>query len=145
MEAGKVGMVMKWLNKGVDLAYSLVLIVIALGTFALAIQLCYDIILDLFLQEPHGLAYTVSELMYPLIVIELFRQVVRQVRNEPFSLKPYLAIGIIASVRALLVLQMRLGKEDFDWQTGSLTLVAFATVILLLVAAYYLCQKKDFT
>lgn len=133
----------KLLDKGVDLADNLVLGVIAMGTFALAVQMVSDIALDFLNQEPHGLAYMVNELMYPLIVMELFRQIVRQIRREPFSLRPFLAIGVIASVRGMLVVQMKLGVGDLDWQSGAVSIATFALVILLLIAAYHLSFRAD--
>lgn len=131
------------MNRTVDLADRLVLVAIAMGTLTLAIQLVYDLVLDFADQEIHDLPYMVSELMFVLIVMELFRQIVRQIRMEPFSFKPYLAIGIIASVRGLLVVQMKAGIGDMNWDTGALTIIAFSAAILLLMAAYVLCHKLD--
>ena len=141
----KVGMAKKWLNKGADLTYTLVLAVIALGTLTLAIQLSLDIWLDFIHGEDNGLAYTISELMYPLIVIELFRQIIRQIRNEPFSLKPFISICVIVSVRSMIVTQIKLSDDEVNVQTGYLTILALALVILLLVASYYLCHKSELT
>lgn len=143
MVEGGVVAAKKLLNKGVDLIDHLILVAIALCALALAVQLVADIALDFIRQEPHSLAYMVNELMYPLIVMELFRQIVRQIRQEPFSLRPFFTIGIIASVRGLLVVQMKIGVGDLDWNAGILAIVAFALVILLLVAAYYLCFKAE--
>lgn len=132
-------------NSAVDLVDHLVLIAVAIGTLTLAIQLVYDLVLDFVDQEIHDLPYMVSELMFVLIVMELFRQIVRQIRMEPFSLKPYLAIGVIASVRGLLVVQMKAGVGDIAWDTGSLTIIAFSVVVLLLIIAYSLCHKLGST
>ncbi|MDO9196942.1 phosphate-starvation-inducible PsiE family protein [Rhodoferax sp.] len=139
----KINATKKLLNRAVDLVDSLVLAAIALGTLILAIQMVAVLVLEFVSREPHSLPNMVSELMFVLIVMELFRQIVRQIRKEPFSLKPFLAIGIIASVRGLLVVQMKIGIGDLDWKTGSLTIVAFSLVILLLIAAYYLCYKSE--
>lgn len=141
----KVGIAKKWLNKGADLTYTLVLVVIAFGTLVLAIQLSLDIWLDFVHGEDNGLAYTVSELMYPLIVIELFRQIIRQIRNEPFSLKPFISICVIVSVRSMIVTQIKLSDDEVNAQTGYLTILALSLAILLLIASYYLCHKSELT
>lgn len=141
----KAKTVKKLLNRMVDLVDSLVLATIALGTLVLAIQMVAVLVLEFASREPHSLPNIVSELMFVLIVMELFRQIVRQIRQEPFSLKPFLAIAIIASVRGLLVVQMKIGIGDLDWKTGTLTIVAFSLVILLLITAYYLCHKSEAT
>jgi uncharacterized membrane protein (DUF373 family) len=120
----------------------LVLILVALGTLALVFALVYDLILDFVYQEPHGPAYLVNELMLVLIVMELFRQVMRQLKHEPFSLDPFLAIGVIASVRGLLIVQMKVGLGDLDWDHGIAAMMAFAITILLLIAAAYLYRKR---
>ncbi|MDO8772840.1 MAG: phosphate-starvation-inducible PsiE family protein [Burkholderiaceae bacterium] len=95
----KINATKELLNRAVDLVDSLVLAAITLGTLILAIQMVAVLVLEFVSREPHSLPNMVSELMFVLIVMELFRQIVRQIRKEPFSLKPFLAIGIIASVR----------------------------------------------
>lgn len=125
----------------IDRSADLVLIMVAISTLTLAIQMTYDLALDFINQEPHPLHYMVSEIMFVLIVMEIFRQVLRQIFRAPFSLNPFIAIGVIASVRGLLVTQMRLGVGDLDWRSGSLVMVAFAAVILMLMLAFFLYTK----
>jgi len=139
----KVETTKRWLNYVIVMADNLVLIAIALGTLTLAMQLSYDLYFDFVNQHDHDLPYMVSELMFVLIVMELFRQVVRQIRKEPFSLKPYLTIGIIASVRGLLIIEMKTGLGDVDWTTGAMVIITFSVTILLLVVAYHFCHKLE--
>ena len=118
-----------------------VLAAVALGTLTLATQMVYDLALDFINQEPHPLHYMVSELMFVLIVMELFRQVVRQICHEPFSLNPFIAIAVIASVRGLLVAQMKLGVGDLDWGSGSLVMLTFTAIIVMLVVVFLYYRK----
>ena len=141
----KVEAAKKLLDNGVVLVDHLVLAAVALGTLTLAMQLSYDLVLDFIHQEPHDLPYMVSELMFVLIVMELFRQIVRQIRKELFSLKPYLAIGVIASVRGLLVIQMKAGLGDVSWTVGTMVIITLSVTILLLVGAYHICHKLEAT
>lgn len=139
----KVDATKKGLNFLIAMADNLVLAAIALGTLTLAMQLTYDLYFDFVNQHDHDLPYMVSELMFVLIVMELFRQVVRQIRKVPFSLKPYLTIGIIASVRGLLIMEMKTGLGDVDWTIGAVVIITFSVTILLLIIAYHFCHKIE--
>lgn len=125
-----------------DAVDDLVLTLIALGTLGLVGTLIHDLVLDFVYQEPHGPAYMVNELMLVLIVMELFRQVMRQLKHEPFSLTPFLAIGVIVSVRGLLIVQMKIGLGELDWDNGLRAVLVFAVTILLLIVATYFYRKR---
>lgn len=133
----------KGLSRVVELLDRLMLGAVALGTLTLAGQLILDLVADFVGREVHDTPHMVGELMFVLIVMELFRQTVRQIRQDPFSFKPFLAIGVIASVRGMLVVQMRAGIGNLDWTTGAQTIVAFALVVLALIIAYSLCHKFE--
>jgi len=121
-----------------NLMDKLILVAVAAGTIAIAFSLLADLAMDVVRDEQHGLVHLLGELMFVLIVMELFRQVVSQLRKQAFSLKPILAIGVLASIRGLLILQMKLGNREIDWVEGSLGVLGFALAALSLLCAHYL-------
>lgn len=139
--AQKQDMVAKRTSKMLDLLDNLIMGAVALGTVAIAVALLFDLALDVIKQEKHTFTHLLGELLFVLIVMELFRQVVRQINRQPFSLKPFMTIGVIVCVRAILLIQMKLGTGEIEWVAGSLVIGVSALTVLLLTASSYLYHK----
>lgn len=129
------------INGLLGLVDNLVLGAVALGTMGIVGALLADMVMDILRDDTLSLMHLLGEMMFVLIVMELFRQIVRQISRHAFSLKPFMAIGVIASIRGLLMLQMKLGSGEIDWVAGSVGILALAATVLVLLAAYYLYQK----
>lgn len=134
-------MAAKRIGKMLDMVDNVILGVVAFGTVAVAIALLFDLALDVINKDKHSFTHLLGELMFVLIIMELFRQVVRQIFRLPFSLQPFMTIGVIACVRGLLIVQMKLGSGEIEWVAGTLETLAFALTILLLTASSYLFHK----
>lgn len=139
--AQKQDMVAKRTSKMLDLLDNLIMGAVALGTVAIAVALLFDLALDVIKQEKHTFTHLLGELLFVLIVMELFRQVVRQINRQPFSLQPFMTIGVIVCVRAILLIQMKLGTGEIEWVAGSLVIGVSALTVLLLTASSYLYHK----
>jgi len=83
--------------------------------------------------------------MFILIILELFRQVIRQINHEPFSLNPFIFIGVIASVRGIIIMQMRLALGETELMMGVATILAHGIIVLILFCCYYLYTKINNT
>lgn len=134
-------MAAKRVGRMLDTVDNVILAMVACGTIAVAIALLFDLGLDVIYKEKHSFTHLLGELMFVLIVMELFRQVVRQIFRLPFSLQPFMTIGVIACVRGLLIVQMKLGAGEIEWVAGTLETLAFALTIVLLAASSYLYHK----
>jgi uncharacterized membrane protein (DUF373 family) len=110
----------KFVNLAIEIGDDVILGIVALGTVGLALVLLIDVTLDFAREAQHNYPYLLSQLMFVLIIMELFRQVLRQINHEPFSLNPFLTIAVIASVRGLLIIQMKIGTGEFDWNVGAI-------------------------
>ena len=98
-----------------------ILIIVAIGLLYLAGQLIFDAMYDaLLLWTSHTIPHLLSEMMFALIIMELFRQVWRQINKHEFSLNPFLYIGFIASIRGLLLTQMATAMGDVQWDHGTI-------------------------
>src|SRR4030066_1880708 len=107
------------LNYIFSIADYTILIIIAVGIIYIAGQLIFDAMYDaLLLWTSHTIPHLLSEMMFALIIMELFRQVWRQINKHEFSLNPFLYIGFIASIRGLLLTQMAVSMDDVEWSAG---------------------------
>jgi uncharacterized membrane protein (DUF373 family) len=128
----------KFVNLAIEIGDDVILGIVALGTVGLALVLLIDVTLDFGREAQHNYPYVLSQLMFVLIIMELFRQVLRQINHEPFSLNPFLTIAVIASVRGLLIIQMKIGTGEFDWNVGAIGIMACSLTVLFTMISFFL-------
>ena len=137
----------RWLSRflGQWLEYidDIILVLVALGIMTLAIILLVESVSDFYYFESHSIPHIISELMFVLILMELFRQVVRQLKRHTFSLSPFFFIGVIASIRGILLVQMRLAIGGGDVWTELLQIGIYAVVVLIMAISYYFSSKVE--
>ncbi len=131
------------LNTVFRIADYTILIIVAVGIIYLAGQLIFDAWYDaMFLWTQHTIPHLLSEMMFTLIIMELFRQVWQQINKHEFSLNPFLYISFIASVRGLLLTQMAVSMGDVEWSAGMIQVAVHGGILLLLVICYVLYNTK---
>ena len=79
--------------------------------------------------------------MFVLIIMELFRQVFRQITRQGFTLNPFIFIGFIAAVRGMLLMQMKLAMGEAEFREGIYMIALHALVLLILVVCYYIYNR----
>ena len=131
-----------YLTRFLNVIDTVILILVAFGIIGIAGSLLYEALTDaLFFWSAHSIPHIISELMFTLIIMELFRQVLRQINKKPFSLNPFLFIGFIASIRGILLTQMSLSMGDVEWKQGITQVVVHVGVLLVLVVCYMIYAK----
>jgi len=85
----------------------------------------------------------VNDVLLALIILELLWTVVRFLKKQKFLLGPFLAIGIIAGVRRILLIEAQTSLMDRTpierlYEIGLITIV-----ILILIVAYYISIKAQ--
>ncbi|MBI5885726.1 MAG: phosphate-starvation-inducible PsiE family protein [Deltaproteobacteria bacterium] len=118
-----------------------ILFVVALGIIVVAGLLMLEVVSDLIYFNQHSISHIISDLMFVLIIMELFRQVMRQINRQPFSLSPFIYIGVIASIRGILLTQMKLGMGETEWSGGVIQLSVHALIVFVLVASLVLYTR----
>lgn len=118
-----------------------ILVAVAIGVMAVAVILLVEAGTDIYYFSAHSIAHIISDMMFVLIIMELVRQVVRQVKRHEFNLNPFIFIGVIASIRGLLLTQMRIGMGEVEWNEGILLLIANSFIVLILVICYLIYAK----
>lgn len=95
---------------------------------------------------PAGLQL-LNDLLLVIIILELFRTVVRFLQTEVLTVEPYLAVGIIACTRRILTASAELShlpeitKELFDRYVWDVALNV-AVILVLIIAVFVLrCQR----
>ncbi len=134
------------INKVLPLIDDIILLAVAAGIIGVAILLMLEAATDLIYYTQHSISQIISDLLFVLIIMELFRQVMRQINRYSFSLNPFIFIGVIASIRGMLLTQMKLGMGETEWVGAVVQLGVHAVIVLVLVVAlffYSKCQATD--
>jgi len=130
------------INKVLVAFDDLILFIVALGIVGVAVMLIYEALTDFIFYTQHSISHIISDLMFVLIIMELLRQVIRQINRHAFSLNPFIYIGVIASVRGILLNQMKLGMGEGEWTQGVILLGVHAFIVLVLIIGLYVYSKR---
>ena len=141
MTEKRKSLVIPYVDKVLTIVDDVILIWVALGIIGVAFLLMLEAITDFIYYTAHSISHIISDLMFVLIIMELFRQVMRQINRHSFSLNPFIYIGVIASIRGILLTQMKLGMGEEDWQAGVIQLTVHAFIVLLLVAGLFFYSR----
>lgn len=129
-------------NRSLNIIDDVILVAVAVGIIGVAVLLLIEAGTDFVKHSEHSISHIISDLMFILIIMELFRQVMRQINKHPFSLHPFIYIGVIASIRGLLLTQMQLGMGETEWEGGIIRLATYAVIVLILVASLFIYSRQ---
>lgn len=135
---------LKFLNRVLDFVDDVILVLAAIGIMAVAGLLMFEAASDFIFFTEHSISHIISDLLFVLIIMELFRQVMRQLNRHTFSLNPFIYIGVIASIRGLLLTQMKLGLGEAEWKSGVIQLIIHAVIVLVLIISLFFYSKSKF-
>jgi len=86
----------------------------------------------------------INDVLFVLIIMELLWTVLRYLRRQEFSLNPFIAIGIISSLRRILMLEAQMAMTEHTESYYLLSELGLNTLIVfVLVIAYYLVNRAD--
>ena len=120
-----------------------ILTVVSVGIIILAVILLSEAFSDFYYFEEHSIPHIISDLMFVLILMELFRQVVRQLKRHTFTLSPFLFIGVIASIRGILIIQMKLALGLAEGWITLAQIGVYAVIVFVMVVSYYFSSKIE--
>ena len=94
---------------------------------------------------PYGLRL-LNDLLLVIILLELFRTVIRFLQTEVLDLEPYLGVGIIACTRRVLTASAELSHQvnmtDTQFYQYLMDVGLNVTVIMVLVVGVFLVRKR---
>lgn len=85
----------------------------------------------------------VNDVLLALIILELLWTVIRFLKKQRFSLGPFLAIGIIAAVRRILLIEAQTSLMKSIPHEKLYEIGLSAVVVIILMVAYYLSVKAQ--
>ena len=85
----------------------------------------------------------VNDVLLALIILELLWTVIRFLKKQKFTLGPFLAIGIIAAIRRILLIEAQTSLMEHTPVEKLYEIGLSAAVIITLMAAYYLSVKAQ--
>lgn len=124
---------------------------------ATILMLCATLILaktvpNLLHPTPTAILHVLNDVLLALIVMELMWPIVRFLKRKPFKLNPFLYIGIISSIRRILMIEAEhstlsmLEKKHVSWPELWPVLAELGTnvvIIFILAVALFLLSEKD--
>jgi|Deesub1362B_J571_1020462.scaffolds.fasta_scaffold12235_2 uncharacterized membrane protein (DUF373 family) len=122
-----------------DILFNIIIAFLLLGACA---YLLYTAAID-FVQPRHTpiiVIHIINEVLLALIILEILWTVIGFLKDKHFTVAPFLAIGIIASIRRILSIEVQASIEHPTTET-LLEIGVNALLILTLVVAYYLSLK----
>lgn len=124
----------------IDMAFHVVAAVLLL--FACGF-IFYSAVLNVAHPTRESILHLVNDVLLALIILELLWTVLRFLKKQKFILGPFLAIGIIAAVRRILLIEAQTSFME-DVHVEKLYEIGLsAVVIIILMAAYYLSVKAE--
>jgi uncharacterized membrane protein (DUF373 family) len=85
----------------------------------------------------------VNDVLLALIILELLWTVLRFLKKQKFSLTPFLAIGIIAAIRRILLIEAQTSLMTHIPHEKLYEIGLSAVVVIILMIAYYLAVKAQ--
>jgi uncharacterized membrane protein (DUF373 family) len=103
----------------------------------------YYAILNIFEPSRNSIIHLVNDVLLALIILELLWTVIRFLKKQQFILAPFLAIGIIAAIRRILLIEAQTSFMEHVPAEKLYEIGLSATVVLVLMIAYYISVKAQ--
>jgi uncharacterized membrane protein (DUF373 family) len=143
------GIVMDWLDrmlggiKRVLFRFDEILhVIVALLLIALVLCMAFYTITHFNVYSPVMVLKVIDDIMLMLIILELLWPVLRFLRKEPFSLGPFIYVGIISGVRRILSIEAKASIEHIQDSYHLIEIGVSVGVVLVLAVTLLLYQKS---
>ncbi len=103
----------------------------------------YYAFLNILEPSRYSVIALVNDVLLALIILELLWTVIRFLKRQKFSLSPFLAIGIIAAVRRILLIEAQTSLMEHVAVEKLYEIGLSAAVVIILMIAYYLSVKAQ--
>ncbi len=90
-----------------------------------------------------SIVHLINDVLLALIVLEILWTVNRFLRKKKFLLGPFLAIGVIAGVRRILLIEAQTSLAEHVEITKLYEIGVSAIVVLVMMIAYYISLKTQ--
>lgn len=138
-KSGFIEKLRKWLI-AVDMAFH---VVAALLLLVACSFILYYAVLNVVYPSRDSIIHLVNDVLLALIILELLWTVIRFLKKQKFILGPFLAIGIIAAVRRILLIEAQSSFMEHVAVEKLYEIGLSAVVIIILMVAYFLSVKAQ--
>lgn len=90
-----------------------------------------------------SIVHLINDVLLALIVLEILWTVNRFLKKKKFLLGPFLAIGVIAGVRRILLIEAQTSLDEHVEITKLYEIGVSAIVVLVMMIAYYISLKAQ--
>lgn len=90
-----------------------------------------------------SIIHLINDTLLALIILELLWTVIRFLKKQKFSLGPFLAIGVIAGVRRILLIEAQTSFMEHVEVEKLYEIGLSAVVVIILMIAYYISIKAQ--
>ncbi|MFN3396865.1 MAG: phosphate-starvation-inducible PsiE family protein [Thermodesulfovibrionales bacterium] len=129
----------KWLIK-IDIIFHVLAAILLLTACTMIL---YYATLNILNPTRDSIIHLVNDVLLSLIILELLWTVIRFLKKQKFILGPFLAIGIIAAVRRILLIEAQTSFMEHVPVEKLYEIGLSAVVIIILMIAYYLSVKAQ--
>lgn len=129
----------KWLVK-IDMFFHVIAAVLLLASCGF---IFYYAMLNFLSPSRDSIIHLVNDVLLALIILELLWTVLRFLKKQKFILGPFLAIGIIAAVRRILLIEAQSSFLEHVPPEKLYEIGLSAVVVVLLMLAYFLSVKSQ--
>ena len=119
----------------IDMAFHIVAAVLLLFSCGF---IFYSALLNAAHLSRESIIHLVNDVLLALIILELLWTVLRFLKKQKFILAPFLAIGIIAAVRRILLIEAQTSFMEIVQIEKLYEIGLSALVVIILMVAYYL-------
>lgn len=144
MEEGeykKVSTATDWVLKGIIKADVVLHVIVALSLIASCVAIVYFSMENLLHLSRDSVLHVINDMLLVLIILELLWTVIRFLKKQKFILGPFLSIGIIASLRRILLIEAQTSMMEHVPVEKLYEIALSAGVVLVLMIAYYIEYK----
>lgn len=125
---------------GIDMVFHVLAAILLLIGCAI---IFYYAILNLFELSRNAVFSLINDVLLALIILELLWTVIRFLKKQKFIIGPFLAIGIIAAVRRILLIEAQTSFMDHVPLEKLYELALCTFIIITLMVAYYISVKAQ--
>jgi len=144
IERGTAGTLVCKIRKTLIYADDVIHVSVAVTLLASAAIMLYFTASNLAEISISSILLVINDVLFVLIIMELLWTVIRYLRRQEFSLLPFIAIGIISSLRRILMIEAQLSMTEKGHDYYMLSELGISTaIVFVLVIAYYLINKSD--
>ncbi|GAB4411292.1 MAG: hypothetical protein OHK0032_07170 [Thermodesulfovibrionales bacterium] len=118
-------------------------VIAALLLLAASCFILYYALLNIMHPSRDSIIHLVNDVLLALIILELLWTVIRFLKKQKFFLGPFLAIGIIAAIRRILLIEAQTSFMEHVPPEKLYEIGLSAVVIIILMVAYYLSVKAQ--